>query len=237
MAILVVIPARMGASRFPGKPLAVIAGKTLIQRVCERAASLPGIAGLRVATDDVRVHDHVRALGFESRMTRPDHPSGSDRVAEAAADWTGQVLNLQGDEPLFDRQAVSSLIAALESRPAIPMGTVGVPLPAADLANPDRVKVLRGSDGLAVDFRRLLDSRLAAAEETLLHVGVYLYRAETLARFVALPPSERERAEGLEQLRALSAGIPIWVAKGSRWAPGVDRPEDLKVVAKLLAER
>jgi 3-deoxy-manno-octulosonate cytidylyltransferase (CMP-KDO synthetase) len=236
LANLVVIPARMGASRFPGKPLAEIAGKTLIQRVCERAATLPDLAELRVATDDERIRDHVASLGFTVRMTSPDHPSGSDRVAEAAADWSGPVLNLQGDEPLFDREAVASLLTEFAGRPELLMGTVGVPLASGDLENPDRVKLLRGENGLAVDFTRGSDCPPPACGVRLLHAGVYLYRAETLRRFVALPPSPRELGERLEQLRALEAGIPIWVQRGESWAPGVDRPEDLKTVAKLIME-
>ena len=114
------------------------------------------------------------------------------------------------------------------------MGTVGVPLRPTDLEAPDRVKVLRAPDGLARDFRRQLDGPPPPDCTLHLHAGIYLYRAETLARFVALPPSPREIAERLEQLRALEAGIPIWVETGEHWAPGVDTPEDLKVVAKLL---
>jgi len=235
MATLVVIPARMGSTRFPGKPLADLAGQTLIERVCRRAAQLPGVAGPRVATDDPRILAHVQGLGFEACLTDPGHASGSDRVAEAAAGWSGLVLNLQGDEPLFDLAAVAALIARLEADPTIPIGTVGVPLAAADRENPDRVKLLRGPDGFARDFRRRLLAPLAADSELFLHAGVYLYRAEALAHFVALPPSPREREERLEQLRALEAGLPIWVEPGREWAPGVDRPEDLKVVAMLLA--
>ncbi len=235
MATLVVIPARMGATRFPGKPLALLAGKSLIQRVCERARQLPGIAGLCVATDDLRIREHLVALGVEVRMTDAGHASGSDRVAEAAAGWPGLILNLQGDEPCFDLAAVSALIARLEARPAIAMGTVGVPLAPADRDNPDRVKLWRSAAGFALDFQRRLADPPAADAQLLLHAGVYLYRAETLARFVALPPSAREKSERLEQLRALDAGIAIWVEPGTSWAPGVDRPEDLKVVAKLLA--
>lgn len=235
MATLVVIPARMGSTRFPGKPLADLAGQTLIERVCRRAAQLAGVAGPRVATDDPRILEHVQALGFEACLTDPGHASGTDRVAEAAAGWPGLVLNLQGDEPLFDLAAVAALIARLEADPTIPIGTVGVPLAAADRENPDRVKLLRGPDGFARDFRRRLLAPPAADSALFLHAGVYLYRAEALARFVALPPSPREREERLEQLRALEAGLPIWVEPGREWAPGVDRPEDLKVVAMLLA--
>jgi len=225
----------MGSSRFPGKPLADLAGQTLIERVCRRAAQLPGIVGPRVATDDRRILEHVQGLGFEACLTDPGHASGSDRVAEAAAGWPGLVLNLQGDEPLFDLAAVAALIARLEARPELPLGTVGVPLAPGDLADPDRVKLLRGPDGCARDFRRRLVAPPAPLETLLLHAGVYLYRAEALARFVALAPSPREPRERLEQLRALAAGMPIWVEPGQTWAPGVDRPEDLKVVAMLLA--
>lgn len=234
MATLVVIPARMGSRRFPGKPLADLAGKTLIQRVCERAARLPGVAGPRVATDDAAIRDHVRSLGFEAVMTRSDHPSGTDRVAEAAGDWPGLVLNLQGDEPLFELAAVARLVARLEADPALPLGTAAAPLAPGDREDPDRVKVLRGPDGRARDFARRLAGAPSADVEVLRHAGVYLFRAAALRRFVAAPPAPRERAERLEQLRALHLGLPIWVERAADWAPGVDRPADLKVVAKRL---
>jgi len=236
MATLVVIPARMASSRFPGKPLADLAGKTLIQRVCERAARLPGVAGPRVATDDAAIRDHVRGLGYEAVMTSPDHPSGTDRVAEAAGDWPGLILNLQGDEPLFELPAVERLVARLEADPALPLGTAASPLEPGDLDAPDRVKVLRGADGLARDFRRRLDGPAPADAEVLRHAGVYLFRAAALRRFVAAPPAPRERDEKLEQLRALHLGLPIWVERAADWAPGVDRPGDLKVIAKRLGE-
>lgn len=236
-ATLVVIPARMASSRFPGKILARIGAKSLIQMVCERAAKLPGIAGPRVATDHPGIFDHVRSLGFEVVMTSSDHPSGSDRVAEAMGDWTGLVLNLQGDEPLFELETVTRLIRRLAADPALPMGTAAVPMADSERNDPDRVKVLRDAAGFAADFRRRLPAQLPPGMELLRHAGVYLYRAAVLRRFVAAPPAAREKEEGLEQLRALALGISIWVEPGGNWGPGVDRPEDLKVVAKLSGDR
>jgi len=231
---LVVIPARLGSTRFPGKILARIAGKTLIQLVCERAALLPGIAGVLVVTDHPDIRDHVRALGHEARLSAREHACGTDRVAEAAADWPGLVLNLQGDEPLFDPGAVSALIARLAADGTIEMGTAACELAEGERENPDRVKVLRGARGFARDFTRRLAEAPPAGVQVLRHAGVYLFRPAALARFAAAGPAPRERAEGLEQLRALALGIDIWVEPGGRWGPGVDRPADLKVVAKLL---
>ncbi len=233
MATLVVIPARMAASRFPGKPLALIEGKSLITWVCERAAGIPGIAALRVASDDERILAEVRRGGFEAVMTGSDHESGTDRVAEAAGDWEGLVLNLQGDEPAFNVEAVAGLVAHMTRCPEILLGTAAVPLAEGELTHPDRVKVIRGDDGFAIDFRRRLDGKRQAGE-ALRHAGVYCFRSAALRQFVAAPPAEREIAERLEQLRALALGIPIWVERAHDWGPGVDRPEDLKTVAKLL---
>lgn len=232
--VLVVIPARMGSTRFPGKPLAEIAGKSLIGRVCERAAAIPGIAGLRVATDHPEILSHVAALGFEAVMTDAGHASGSDRVAEAAAGWQGLVLNVQGDEPLLDPGFLGLLIKRLREDADLDIGTAAVRLGSGDRENPDRVLVHVDERGRALDFRRLWPGPDPADGELLRHAGVYLYRAGALARFVAAPPSAREREEGLEQLRALQLGMAIGVLEASDWPPGVDRPDDLKVVAKLL---
>jgi len=230
---LVVIPARMGSTRFPGKPLADILGKTLLQRVCERARGIAGIAGLRVATDDDRIRAHVEDCGFQAVMTRSDHATGTDRVAEAAGDWEGLVLNLQGDEPLFDQLTVARLIGRMREDAGVELGTAATPLGAGEWEHPDRVKVLRGEDGFARDFQRL-PLELPDGVVALRHAGVYLFRARALRRFVAEAPAERELAEGLEQLRALALGMPIWVEPADEWGPGVDRPEDLKTIANLL---
>ncbi|MCP4546140.1 MAG: 3-deoxy-manno-octulosonate cytidylyltransferase [bacterium] len=234
MSVLVLIPARMGATRLPGKPLIDIGGQSLIGRVCHRARQLKNVADICVATDHPEIHDHVRNLGFSARMTSEDHRSGTDRIAEAVGDWSGLVLNLQGDEPLFDIASLDRLIARMESDESIPMGTIAVPLDAGDLPNPDRVKALRGEDGFAVDFRRTLEADPGHEIRVLRHAGVYLYRPECLRRFVATPPVERELEEKLEQLRALALGISIWIEEGRDWPPGVDRPDDLKIIAKLL---
>jgi 3-deoxy-manno-octulosonate cytidylyltransferase (CMP-KDO synthetase) len=236
MSVLILIPARMGSSRFPGKPLALIEGKTLIQRVCERASRLPEIEEIRVATDHREILAHVRELGFRCIMTGDHHSSGTDRIAEILGDWDQLVLNLQGDEPLFDLVAVTALIEKMTADTSIPMGTVALPLGSGDLDSPDRVKALRRPDGFAADFRRRLEGIDPGESEVLLHAGIYLFRADALRRFVATAPTSREKSEHLEQLRAVESGTPIWIQKGYHRAPGVDRPDDLKTIAMLLRE-
>jgi len=234
--LLAVIPARMGSTRFPGKPLAEIAGRSLIGRVCDRAALIPGLDRLLVATDDERILEHVRSLGHEAVMTDSGHASGSDRVAEAAAGWEGLVLNVQGDEPLLDPGFLGRMASRLSAEPGWDLATAGVPPDPGDLEHPDRVLVHRDDSGRALDFRRLWPGEPPAEGLLLRHAGVYLYRAGALARFVAAPPCTRELDEKLEQLRALELGMAIGVLQADHWPPGVDRPEDLKVVAKLLGE-
>ncbi|MBC8366895.1 3-deoxy-manno-octulosonate cytidylyltransferase [bacterium] len=235
MPTLIVIPARMEASRFPGKPLVEIAGRSLILRVCDQAAKVGGAERLLVATDSEAILQHVKDAGYEAALTSSRHSSGSDRVAEAAGDWQGMILNLQGDEPLADPELLDRLIARMEAEPSIDIGTVGVPLVAGELLLQDRVKVCVNKAGRALDFRRLYDSPPEAGR-LLRHAGVYLYRAGALAAFSKAQPCEREKAERLEQLRALEMGLIMHVEEGADWAPGVDRPEDLKVIVKRLEE-
>ena len=235
--VLAVIPARMGSTRFPGKPLAEIAGRSLIGLVCDRASRVPGLDRLLVATDDGAILDHVRSLGYEAVMTRAEHSSGSDRVAEAAEGWEGLVLNVQGDEPLLDPDFLGRLVGRLRAEPGWDLATAGVAPDPGDLENPDRVLVQVDEEGRALDFRRLWQQVPPRRGRLLRHAGVYLYRAAALARFVAAAPCDRERRESLEQLRALDLGMAIGVLEAAAWPPGVDRPEDLKVVAKLLGDR
>ena len=235
MSTLIIIPARMEASRFPGKPLVEIAGRSLILRVCDQAAKVQGAERLLVATDSDAILEHVKDAGYEAIMTSSEHVSGSDRVAEAAGSWPGMILNLQGDEPLADPEVLDRLIARMEADSSIDIGTVGVPLAAGDLTLQDRVKVLLNNEGRALDFKRLYESHPKAGR-LLRHAGVYLYRAGALAAFSRALPCEREQAEGLEQLRALEMGLTLHVEEGLDWAPGVDRPDDLKVIVKRLEE-
>ncbi len=235
MSTLIVIPARMAATRYPGKPLVEIAGRSLILRVCDRASQVGGAEKLLVATDDESIRRHVEEAGYEAKMTSPRHPSGSDRVAEAAGDWEGLILNLQGDEPLADPAVLDELIAEMERRPGMDIATVGVPLADGELAQADRVKVHRDPEGRALEFRRIYEE--APAEGGLLrHAGVYLYRADALRAFCAAEATPREIDEGLEQLRALDLGLSMFVLEAADWAPGVDRPSDLKVIEKRLEE-
>jgi 3-deoxy-manno-octulosonate cytidylyltransferase (CMP-KDO synthetase) len=212
-----------------------IAGRSLILRVCDQAAKVPGADRFLVATDDARILNHVIEGGYEALMTSPEHASGSDRVAEAAGEHVGLILNLQGDEPLADPEIMGRLITRLESDSSLDMGTVAVPLAPGEEGQPDRVKVLVDSGNLAVDFHRQLPGTPEVGLRVLRHAGVYLYPAKTLRSFTQTESCERERAEGLEQLRALEMGLRITVVEGNDWAPGVDRPDDLKVIESLLA--
>ncbi|MDP6418090.1 MAG: 3-deoxy-manno-octulosonate cytidylyltransferase [Candidatus Krumholzibacteria bacterium] len=231
MSLLVVIPARMASSRFPGKMLAPLSGRPMILHVCERASRIPDVDRLLVATDHKEILRVVEDAGFAAVMTSSEHRSGSDRVAEASRGWTGWILNLQGDEPLFDPRSLTPLLRAMEESPEAEIGTLACPLGEGESNNPDRVKVCFDEKGLALDFSRQFENRRG---ETLRHIGVYLYRPGALEKFISLPPTKRESSENLEQLRALESGMRILVATVENWSPGVDRPEDLKVIEKDL---
>lgn len=245
-AVLALIPARWGATRFPGKPLHLIAGKPLVQHVWERARLASRLAaGVFIATDDERIAAAAAGFGARAVMTRPDHPSGTDRIAEAAAvlaaeglDFT-HVLNVQGDEPLIDPALLDRLAGALLDDPALPMVTAACPLSdPADRLNPNCVKVVLARNGDALYFSRaaiphpLPGSPVAPL---LRHQGVYGYRRDFLETFVTWEPSPLERAERLEQLRALENGARIRVVVTPRESLGVDAPKDVaRVEAALL---
>ena len=236
---MIVIPARWGSSRFPGKPLAPIAGVSLIQRVYERAARSQRADAVYVATDDDRILGHV--MEFGGKVVRPegDFQSGTDRIAAALPlieDLESArfeiILNVQGDEPLIDIAAVDGLIDVLRSGMS-PMATLAAPFESDDeYHSRDVVKVVSDVDGRALYFSR---AALGSRDTALRHVGVYAYRREALERFVSLPPSPLERAESLEQLRALQNGIGIAVIRTGRAHLGVDRPEDVARVEAALA--
>jgi 3-deoxy-manno-octulosonate cytidylyltransferase (CMP-KDO synthetase) len=234
MRSVIVIPARWASSRFPGKPLAPIAGVSLIQRVYERAAKSSRATAVCVATDDDRIFGHV--AGFGGRVVRPegDFQSGTDRIAAAlplieAEDAPFDIIvNVQGDEPLIDTGSIDALIEK-----AAPIGTLASPFETDDeFQARDVVKVVVDASGGAIYFSR---APIGSRETALRHVGVYAYRREALLRFVALPPSPLERAESLEQLRAVQNGIPIAVLRTARPHLGVDRPEDVARVEAALA--
>jgi 3-deoxy-manno-octulosonate cytidylyltransferase (CMP-KDO synthetase) len=241
--ILGIIPARYASTRFPGKPLHLIAGKPLIQHVVERCKLAKSLSEVIVATDDARIRE-VAGKFSRVEMTRSDHPSGSDRIAEVAARCAcDAVVNIQGDEPLINPAVIDAVAGALA---ASEMSTAATPIQRPeDYDNPNVVKVVVNSTGRALYFSRRtipylreaasrsVDEQLAAFP-FLKHLGIYGYRRETLLRLVQFPVSPLEQAERLEQLRALENGIQIAVVKASEDSFGVDVPEDAAWVERLL---
>lgn len=257
----VLIPARMASSRLPDKPLADIAGLPMIVRVAQRAAA-SNAARVVVAADDPRILQACGAHGVEAIMTRADHASGSDRLAEACAqlglNGDDTVVNVQGDEPLMDAGLINAVAALLPARPQASMGTAAHPIASlADYTNPNVVKVVLDAQGLAHYFSRApipfardhagapwWDGRAQAASPAvaalagfapLRHVGIYSYRAGFLREFPRLAPAPTEAVEALEQLRALWHGhrIAVHLTDASP-GPGVDTPEDLERVRSLF---
>ena len=245
MRVAIVIPARFASSRLPGKPLLRDTGKYLIQHVCERADRAKCAADVIVATDDPRILAAVREFGGRAAMTRADHASGTDRVAEVAAGLTADVvINLQGDEPQLDPAAIDRL-ADLMRDPASDMATLAVPI--ADRENylsPNVVKVVCDDRGRALYFSRSPipmtregEPDLAARPARYLqHLGVYAYRRPFLLRLAALPPHPLEEAEKLEQLRVLGAGGTIQVGRVAHAHRGVDTPADYAAFVRAYGE-
>jgi len=239
MKCVAVIPARYGSSRLPGKPLADIHGKPMVQHVYERVMQVPSLAEVWVATDDQRIFDAVRAFGGQVVMTSPDHPSGTDRLAEVQKHVSADVfLNVQGDEPMISPAHLESLVQAMMSAPEVGMGSLCHPITAHEAENPNTVKVVVNQLGDALYFSRskipfLRDA--GASAKFLKHVGVYAYRSDVLASFGQLPYSTLESAESLEQLRLLDAGIRIRMVEVDHAAPGVDSPACLERVRALMA--
>ncbi|WCL55102.1 3-deoxy-manno-octulosonate cytidylyltransferase [Gimibacter soli] len=244
----VVIPARYASSRLPGKPLADIAGKPMIRHVVDRALEVAAPADVYVATDDDRVAAAVAAFGGQAVMTRADHVSGTDRIAEVATalGWAEDeiVVNVQGDEPLLPSPFIRLVGAALEADATAHMATFGCPFTsAADVANPNMVKIVMAGTGhasyfsrAAIPFDRDGGGIDLARFPYLRHIGLYAYRVATLKRLTALPPAPTESVEMLEQLRALWHGMAIRVEViPEAPPPGVDTPEDLEAVRRLLA--
>jgi 3-deoxy-manno-octulosonate cytidylyltransferase (CMP-KDO synthetase) len=224
----ILIPARYGSTRLPGKMLLRETGKYLVQHTHEQALAAPGSPRVLVLTDDARVEAAVRSYGGEVLRTRAEHVSGTDRCAEAARRIEEPVVvNLQGDEPLLAPEDLYRLAVAVAREPW-DLATLGSRFGRPeDMLPAQVVKVLRGSDGRAVDFRRSVPTageRLGL--EVLHHVGVYAFRRERLLEFAAMPPSPREVAERLEQLRALEAGWTVGVLDATRPGFGIDTRED-----------
>ena len=240
--ILGVLPARWGSTRFPGKPLHLIAGKPLIQHVWERCQQCSRLDEIIVATDDARIRDAVTAFGGKAVMTSPDHPTGTDRIAEAvrAVPAATHIVNIQGDEPLIDPALIDELAATMAADPLLDMATAANPLDPGDLAvhDPNVVKVVTALDGRALYFSRspLPFFRNAVnGLPVLRHKGIYAYSRGFLERFVTWPPSPLEQAESLEQLRALENGASIKVLITDDTSPGVDTPEQALEIERILA--
>jgi len=237
--VIAVIPARWGSTRFPGKVLAEIAGEPMISHVVRHAAAATRIDRVVVATDDRKIARVAEAAGAEAVMTG-DCASGTDRVAEAMLGRTGWeiVVNVQGDEPLIAPENIDALVDGMIRTPGVGVATLCRPLDPHRVEDPNAVKVVRDIHCRALYFSRagIPYPRRADVAEGLwrLHLGIYGYRRDALARFVELEPSRLERAEGLEQLRALENGIDILVLDAPRGAYGVDTPEDLDQVKRLL---
>jgi len=235
----VVIPARYASTRFPGKPLADIGGKPMVVRVCERAAK-SGAAGVHVATDEQRIAAAVRAAGFSAIMTRADHLSGTDRLAEAARRLKLKereiVVNVQGDEPLMTPALIRRVAGLLDKKKDAVVSTACHALHEG-LDNPNVVKVVLDHEGYALYFSRArIPYPRDAGGVWYRHAGIYGYRVGFLKRFAKLKVAPLEKAEALEQLRVLWHGFRIAVAVSeTEIAPGVDTPQDLEAVRRMIS--
>ncbi|TMA27928.1 MAG: 3-deoxy-manno-octulosonate cytidylyltransferase [Deltaproteobacteria bacterium] len=237
MRLAALIPARYSAQRLPGKPLADIGGAPMVVRVAQRAARAEGIDEVAVATDEERIARAVIAAGFRALMTDPACRNGTERIAQAARDLPADgYLNVQGDEPLVDPRAIAALARLV--RGGSEMATVARPLAPGEGDLPQVVKVVLDSRGRALYFSRSLIPHPRAQGEVLplAHIGLYGFSAAALQKFAKLPETNLERAEGLEQLRALWHGIPIDVAVGEFTSAAVDTQDDLERVRRLFEQ-
>ncbi len=241
--VLAAIPARYASTRFPGKALARLAGMPLIEHVYRRAAAAPGVERVVVATDDARIVQAVEAFGGEARLTRADHRSGSDRLAELVAGLECDlVVNVQGDEPLVEPRAIAQALAPFSLDAALQVSTLKTRIRDPEtLFSVHVVKVRTDARGFAVSFTRAPDPPLPGDAEIDLdchpyfkHLGLYVYRRDALLRFAQLPASPGELREKLEQLRLLENGIPIRVVETEYDSIGVDTPGDLARAEALL---
>jgi 3-deoxy-manno-octulosonate cytidylyltransferase (CMP-KDO synthetase) len=242
VSAIAVIPARYESSRLPGKALADIGGKSMIEHVYRRAAAARSISSVIVATDDERIHRAVQAFGGESRMTSAVHQSGTDRIAEIAAALTCTVVvNVQGDEPLIEPAMIDEAVAPFSDDASLMMSTLRRRIDDdADRINPNVTKVVVDRNDFALYFSRApvpFTREGCGPAPAWRHVGLYVYRRECLLRLAALPPTEMERAEALEQLRALEYGIRIRAVETRFDSIGVDTPEDLERVRASFRAR
>jgi 3-deoxy-manno-octulosonate cytidylyltransferase (CMP-KDO synthetase) len=243
-SVLAVIPARFHSTRLPGKILADIAGKPMIEHVYRRAAAASGVHAVIVATDDERIANAVRSFGGAALMTRADHVSGTDRIAEAIGQLPCRaVVNVQGDEPLIEPATIDAAIAPLLADTSVEMSTLCRPFQSLEeFKSPHVVKVVTNLQGDALYFSRApipaagpTSTALAGLPATArAHVGLYVYRRDTLLKLAAAPAVPLELEESLEQLRALAHGIKIRVVETRHIAAGVDTPEDLERVRQTM---
>lgn len=234
-----IIPARYGSTRFPGKPLVEIDGKTMIMRVVERAMSCDRLCDVVVATDDERIYNHVIEHGAKAVMTSSEHPSGTDRCLEAFEKWGGEadaVLNIQGDEPFVAVEQLNALVELMQN-PAVEIATLAKKIDDQEvLFDPNKVKVIFSENGRALYFSRhaIPFQKSTPMEEWLgnhtyyKHIGLYAYQLDTLRSICTLAPSPLEKMESLEQLRWLENGRVIFVAKTDIETPAIDTPADLE---------
>ena len=242
--VLAVIPARFGSSRLPGKPLASIAGKPMIQHVVERVRQAQLIKDILVATDDERIKKAVENFGAQAILTRPDHRTGTDRVAEVATHVAAEFyVNIQGDEPLIDPATVDLVVSEMLEDDSVQIATPrsAVTLP-NEIMDPNVVKVVCDFDGNALYFSRapipwVRDTATNVVARHSKHIGLYGFRREALLEFPTLPPGELELVEQLEQLRWLENGFRIRVVETEYDAVGVDVPADIERIEKILRER
>ncbi|MBF1756120.1 3-deoxy-manno-octulosonate cytidylyltransferase [Veillonella tobetsuensis] len=240
MKIGCVIPARFGSTRLPGKPLADIAGKPMIQRVYERVTNAKKPEVFIVATDDQRVYDAVQSFGGTVVMTDANHPTGTDRLAEVAQQYTDLdvIINVQGDEPMIDANLIDQLAELFESDDALQMATVATPLLEEEYDEPSAVKVILNKRNDAMYFSRSLIPypRHDFVNTPLKHIGIYAYRRQFLLDYAKMEPTAAEQTESLEQLRALENGFAIRVITTDKRFVGVDTPEDLARVNAIFEQ-
>jgi 3-deoxy-manno-octulosonate cytidylyltransferase (CMP-KDO synthetase) len=237
--ILGVIPARFASTRFPGKVLAQIAGKTMLQHVYERASLSTYLTSVIIGTDDEQVFSVAREFGARVRMTRSDHLSGTDRVAEvASAEEAEIIVNIQGDEPLISPAAIDGAILPMAHEPDLVMATLKKRIEdRREIADPNVVKVVTDRSGDAIYFSRCpipFAREIGGGTPYFKHIGLYVYRRDFLLRYSALPVGPLEAAERLEQLRAMENGYRIRVVETEYESLGVDTPEDLERVSRLF---
>lgn len=241
MKVICVIPARYASTRLPGKPLSMICGKPMIQRVYEQACKAEVPEKVVVATDHELVFNAVKAFGGNVIMTSADHPSGTDRLAEVALNYpdVDVIVNVQGDEPMIPPEVIDDLANTFEDDADLSMATLKVEMQQEDYDNPAAVKVVTDLNGYALYFSRSqipYPRNMPVDYKVFKHVGIYAYRRDFLLKYAALTPTPLERAESLEQLRALENGYKIKVLESDFQGVGVDTPEDLARVNEIFAK-